>query len=137
MKLTIYYDGQFWIGIIEVVKNGKLKAYRHMFGHEPNDEQVIDFIHHQLLQIISQSEQEGMTIKPRSKKKINPKRLQRKISKEMKNIGVSTKAQIAIKQEFEAKKEQKKKHNKQMREKIKEQKYLLRKQKAKAKHRGK
>ncbi|MGZ0879268.1 DUF2992 family protein [Priestia megaterium] len=25
-SLTIYHDGQFWIGIIEVVENGKLRA---------------------------------------------------------------------------------------------------------------
>ncbi|MCY8835592.1 DUF2992 family protein, partial [Bacillus atrophaeus] len=59
------------------------------------------------------------------------------VSKEMKNIGISTKAQKAIKQELETRKEKKKQLNRKQREKIKEQKYLIRKQKAKEKHRGK
>ena len=62
--------------------------------------------------------------------------MQRQASKEMKNIGISTKAQKAIKQELEARKEKKKQLNRKQREKIKEQKYLIRKQKAKEKHRG-
>lgn len=37
MKLTIYYNGQFWVGVIEVVKNGKLKASQHLFGKETKD----------------------------------------------------------------------------------------------------
>lgn len=32
MKLTVYYDGQFWVGVIEVVNDGKLRAIRHLFG---------------------------------------------------------------------------------------------------------
>ncbi len=28
MKLTVYYDGQFWVGVIEVVNDGKLRAIR-------------------------------------------------------------------------------------------------------------
>ncbi|MCZ0067247.1 YjdF family protein [Bacillus sonorensis] len=137
MKLTIYYDGQFWIGIIEIVQEGNVKAFRHLFGREPKDVEILNFVHHQLLQVISQTEQEGIGIKAEAKKKINPKRLQRQVAKEMKSTGVSTKAQQAIKQGLEAKKAMNKRLNKEQREKEKEQKYRLGKQKAKEKHRGK
>ncbi len=93
MKLTIYYDGQFYVGIIEVVQEGRLRAFRHMFGKEPKDVEVLDFVHHQLFQIVSRSEQEGIRIEAEAKGKINPKRLQRQVSKEMKNAPISTKAQ--------------------------------------------
>lgn len=43
MKLTVYYDGQFWIGVIEVVIEGKLRAVRHLFGKEPKDSEVFAF----------------------------------------------------------------------------------------------
>ncbi|MEC1647456.1 YjdF family protein [Bacillus halotolerans] len=137
MKLTIYYNGQFWVGVIEVVKNGKLKASQHLFGKEPKDSEVFDFVNRQLLKTLSQSEQEGVRVKAQDQKKINPKRLQRQVSKELKRAGASLKAQDAMKQELEAKKQKKKQITKEQREKIKEQKYLLRKQKAKKKHRGK
>ncbi len=137
MSLTIYYDGQFWVGIIEVVEDGKLRAFRYVFGAEPKDTEILDFIYYKLLNIINQSVHSGLDVKGKSDKKINPKRLQRQVAKQINKVGVSTKAQEAIKQEYEEKKKSKKKRAKQYREELKEQKYLMKKQKAKSKHKGK
>ncbi|MDT0147840.1 YjdF family protein [Priestia aryabhattai] len=137
MSLTIYHDGQFWIGIIEVVEGGKLKAFRYVFGAEPKDTEILDFIHHKLLNLINQSIHSGLDVKINSNKKVNPKRLQRQVAKEVNKIGISTKAQEAMKQEYEEKKKSRKKKSKQYREELKEQKYLMKKLKAKAKHKGK
>ncbi|MCG0050771.1 YjdF family protein [Priestia aryabhattai] len=137
MSLTIYHDGQFWVGIIEVVEDGKLRAFRYVFGAEPKDTEILDFIYYKLLNIINQSVHSGLDVKGKSDKKINPKRLQRQVAKQINKVGVSTKAQEAMKQEYEEKKKSKKKRAKQYREELKEQKYLMKKQKAKAKHKGK
>ncbi|MFS2174073.1 YjdF family protein [Priestia aryabhattai] len=137
MSLTIYHDGQFWVGIIEVVEDGKLRAFRYVFGAEPKDKEILDFIYYRLLDIINQSVHSGLDVRRKSDKKINPKRLQRQVAKERNKVGVSTKAEEAIKQEYEEKKKSKKKRAKQYREELKEQKYLMKKQKAKAKHKGK
>ncbi|WP_339995522.1 YjdF family protein [Priestia aryabhattai] len=137
MSLTIYHDGQFWIGIIEVVEGGKLKAFRYVFGAEPKDTEILDFIHHKLLNLINQSIHSGLDAKIKSNKKVNPKRLQRQVAKEINKVGISTKAQEAMKQEYEEKKKSRKKKSKQYREELKEQKYLMKKLKAKAKHKGK
>ncbi|MBY0029125.1 YjdF family protein [Priestia aryabhattai] len=137
MSLTIYHDGQFWIGIIEVVEGGKLKAFRYVFGAEPKDTEILDFIHHKLLNLINQSIHSGLDVKIKSNKKVNPKRLQRQVAKEVNKIGISTKAQEAMKQEYEEKKKSRKKKSKQYREELKEQKYLVKKLKAKTKHKGK
>ncbi|WP_318619095.1 YjdF family protein [Priestia megaterium] len=137
MSLTIYHDGQFWVGIIEVVEDGKLRAFRYVFGAEPKDTEILDFIYYKLLNIINQSVHSGLDVKGKSDKKINPKRLQRQVAKQINKVGVSTKAQEAMKQEYEEKKKSKKKRAKQYREELKDQKYLMKKQKAKAKHKGK
>ncbi|MGE1115171.1 YjdF family protein [Priestia megaterium] len=137
MSLTIYHDGQFWVGIIEIVEDGKLRAFRYVFGAEPKDTEILDFIYYRLLDIINQSVHSGLDVKRKSDKKINPKRLQRQVAKEINKVGISTKAQEAMKQEYEEKKKSKKKRAKQYREELKEQKYLMKKQKAKAKHKGK
>ncbi|MFE4100242.1 YjdF family protein [Priestia sp. YIM B13484] len=137
MSLTIYHDGQFWVGIIEVVEDGKLRAFRYVFGAEPKDTEILDFIYYKLLNIINQSVHSGLDVKGKSNKKINSKRLQRQVAKEINKLGISTKAQEAMKQEYEEKKKSKKKRAKQYREELKEQKYLMKKQKAKAKHKGK
>jgi len=137
MSLTIYHDAQFWVGIIEVVEDGKLRAFRYVFGAEPKDTEILDFIYYKLLNIINQSVHSGLDVKRKSNKKINPKRLQRQVAKQINKVGVSTKAQEAMKQEYEEKKKSKKKRAKQYREELKDQKYLIKKQKAKAKHKGK
>lgn len=137
MSLTIYHDGQFWVGIIEVVEDGKLRAFRYVFGTEPKDTEILDFIYYKLLKIINQSVHSGIDVEGKPDKKINPKRLQRQVAKQINKVGVSTKAQEAMKQEYEEKKKSKKKRAKQYREELKDQKYLMKKQKAKAKHKGK
>lgn len=108
MSLTIYHDGQFWVGIIEVVEDGKLRAFRYVFGAEPKDTEILDFIYYRLLDIINQSVHSGLDVKRKSDKKINPKRLQRQVAKQINKVGISTKAQEAMKQEYEEKKKSKK-----------------------------
>ncbi|MDF2058529.1 YjdF family protein [Priestia megaterium] len=130
MSLTIYHDGQFWVGIIEVVEDGKLRAFRYVFGAKPKDTEILEFIYYRLLDIINKSVHSGLDVERKSDKKINPKRLQRQVAKEINKVGISTKAQEAMKQEYEEKKKSKKKRAKQYREELK-------KQKAKAKHKGK
>ncbi|SUV03923.1 Protein of uncharacterised function (DUF2992) [Priestia megaterium] len=137
MSLTIYHDGQFWVGIIEVVEGGKLKAFRYVFGTEPKDTEILDFIYDRLLEVINQSVHAGLDVKRKSTKKVNPKRLQRQVAKEINKVGISTKAQEAMKQEYEEKKKSRKKKAKQYHEELKEQKYLMKKLKAKARHKGK
>lgn len=90
-----------------------------------------------MLEVINQSVHAGLDVKIKSNKKVNPKRLQRQVAKEINNVGISTKAQEAVKKEYEEKKKSRKKKAKQYREELKEQKYFIKKQKAKAKHKGK
>ncbi|AUO13493.1 YjdF family protein [Priestia megaterium] len=111
MSLTIYHDGQFWVGIIEVVEGGKLKAFRYVFGPEPKDTEVLDFIYDRLLEVINQSAHAGIDVKIKSNKKVNPKRLQRQVAKERNKVGISTKAQEAMKQAYEEKKKRSTKAN--------------------------
>ncbi|CAI6252172.1 hypothetical protein NRS6120_07000 [Bacillus subtilis] len=75
MKLTIYYDGQFWVGVVEVVNNGKLRAFRHLFGKEPRDSEVLEFVHNQLLNMMAQAEQEGVSLQGRRQKKDQSKKI--------------------------------------------------------------
>lgn len=136
MTLTIYYDGQFWIGVVEFHENERLKAYRYVFGTEPNDSEVLEFVNNRLLGIIHKSKQVGIEDKKKLKKKINPKRLQRKVAKEIQNRGVSAKAQEAIKKEIEQRKLESKKLKKERNDAFKQRKWELKKQKAKQKHKG-
>lgn len=137
MKLTVTYDGQFWIGIIELIEGKKFKAYRYLFGTEPSNIEIYEFVNRDLLKFINRSNQKGIDVKKQKQTKINPKRLQREVAKEMKKKDISTKAQEAIRLELDERKKEKKIMSKEHKEEIKQKKRELRIQKAKAKKRGK
>ena len=43
-KLTIFFDNSFWVGVFERVEGNKLSVCRVVFGTEPKDYEVYDFI---------------------------------------------------------------------------------------------
>jgi hypothetical protein len=77
MKLTILHDGKFYVGIVETVSENTLKAYRYVFGAEPKDQDVLDFVYQDLQRLLDTQHQEGVPIDQNVIQKINPKRLQR------------------------------------------------------------
>ena len=42
--LTVYHDGQFWVGVVEHVENDMLKVERVVFGAEPSNEEVYTWV---------------------------------------------------------------------------------------------
>jgi hypothetical protein len=67
---------------------------------------------------------------------VNPKRLQRVIKKETSALGIGTKAQQAIKLDYEARKQEIKKASKEKREELKQIKFQMRQEKKKEKKKG-
>ncbi|WML31184.1 YjdF family protein [Neobacillus sp. OS1-32] len=137
MKLTITYDGQFYVGIVETISENTLKAYRYVFGNEPKDQEVLDFVNNDLLKLITSHSQEGVPANHTLKRNINPKRLQRQAAKELANTSISFKAQEAIKKEYEQRKKSKINEKRNLKEEQKQYKWDLKKQKAKNKRKGK
>ncbi|MFP3391739.1 YjdF family protein [Brevibacillus sp. SIMBA_040] len=135
MKLTVFFNGQYWVGVVELQEGKKLKASQFIFGSEPKDAEVMDFVHHQMLGLLSSSK-EQVDIRTASEQKVNPKRLARQVAKEMRTTGVSTFAQEAMKLDLALRKKERKATNKKKDELLQEKKYLLKVQKAKEKHRG-
>ena len=42
--LTVYHDGQFWVGLAEHVEDGTYGVARIVFGAEPSDEEILQFV---------------------------------------------------------------------------------------------
>ncbi|MFB7121838.1 YjdF family protein [Bacillus tropicus] len=108
MKLTIYFDGQFWIGILEMYENNKLKVCKHIFGSEPKDSEILDFVFHDMIPLLNGTSGVKNSIDKRKNKTINPKRLIRLAAKEIKDQGVSNKSYEVLRIELEQKKKIKK-----------------------------
>ncbi|MDT2524238.1 YjdF family protein [Enterococcus raffinosus] len=94
MKLTIYFDGSFWCGLVEAEFDGHYQAIRYVFGPEPKDADIFAFIATRLPHLLEQSG--TVSAKKRPEKKVNPKRMQRLINREKRQPVISTKAQRAI-----------------------------------------
>lgn len=132
--LTVYFDGQFWIGIYERISQGRLEVSKITFGAEPKDYEVYGFILKNWKNLRFSPRIEDNAKKNR---KINPKRMQREINKQLKNKGVGTKSQQALKLQQEQNKLDRKSLRKMKKEEEKKIQFELRQKKKKAKHRGK
>ncbi len=94
MKLTIYFDGSFWCGLVEAETDSHYQVIRYVFGAEPKDADVFAFIAKRLPRLLDEAG--TVAAEKKSEKKINPKRMQRLINREKRQPVVSTKAQLAI-----------------------------------------
>lgn len=133
MELSIFHDGQFFIGLVEYREEDRVKLMKFTFGTEPNSAEIFYFIYGHLDELINQTK---VSIEKKKLKKVNPKRLQRQVAKEQKQLKTSTYAQKAIKKEQEMKKVQSKKSKKLKKEQTKARKRQLKVQKNKQKKKG-
>lgn len=42
--MTVFFEGSFWVGVFERAEDGKLSVCRVVFGSEPRDYEVWEFI---------------------------------------------------------------------------------------------
>lgn len=132
---TVYFDGSFWVGVYERRYQDKLEVARVVFGAEPKDYEIYDFILHKFyrLQFSPQIEEKQSLI---PKKCINPKRRYRLVEKSLQKNGVGTKAQQALALQREVKKEAADAIRKEKKAERLAQRFMLKQEKKKEKHRG-
>ena len=131
-KLTVYFEEPFWVGVFELLDGGKLSVCRIVFGAEPTDAEIYDFIlkHYYHLKY-------STPVKTEIKLKAdNPKRRQRNARKQLENTGIGTKSQQALQKQYEENKTERKIKNREQREAEKQRQFELKQQKRKEKHRG-
>lgn len=135
MQLTVLFNGQFWVGILERRIDGRLFAVQQLFGPEPHDQEILEFVNHQLFELMRGVSQ-GISDNSRLKQPKNPKRMAREAAKAMQAQGISTKAQQALSAELELRKVEHHRETKAEKEALLEYKRETRRNKAKARHRG-
>lgn len=131
-KLTVFFEGSFWVGVFERISNGKLSVCKVTFGAEPKDHDIWDFIlkHYYELKF-------SPAIETKVKQTAdNPKRRQRNAGKQLQALGVGTKSQQALQMQREEMKTQRKQISREQRKAGKLRQFDLKQQKRKAKHKG-
>lgn len=132
MTLKVFFENPFWIGVFERIEDGHMSVSKIIFGNEPKDYEIYEFILKKYRQL--QFSPHIQTTSP--KIHVNPKQQMRKVKRESKNVSLGTKSQQALKLQHEQRKivlTQKAKEQKKARAK---QQFELKQQKKKRKHRG-
>ena len=130
--LTVYHDGQFWVGLAERVEDGRYGAARIVFGAEPSDEEILRFVVNKWAKLSFFGHDSTEASKPAK----NPKRRAREASRALKQPAMGTKAQQALASQREAMKRESVRARSQRRANEAEVCFEQRKLKRKQKHRG-
>ena len=131
-KLMVYFDEPFWVGVFERIEDGKLSVAKVTFGAEPKDYEVYEFIlkYYCSLQF---SPAVATVVKANIR---NPKRMQRDVTKQLRNTGIGTKSQQALKLQQKQNKQERKVKSREHKLAEAKRMFGLKQQKKKEKHRG-
>lgn len=131
-KLSVFFEEPFWVGIFERIENVKLTAAKVIFGAEPKDAEVYEFIlkHYYDLRF---SPAVAADVKTEKK---NPKRIRREVKRQMSDKCVCTKSQMALKLQQEQFKLIRKTKSKEVKQAEIKRRFEQKQQKKKDKHRG-
>ena len=131
-SFTVFFEDPFWVGVYEREEPGGLTACRVVFGAEPKDYEVYDFVLRNYYRL-KFSPAVATDVKEAGR---NPKRVQREVRKQVQNTGIGTKSQQALKLQQEQLKTERKTVSREKREVEKQRQFELKQQKRKEKHRG-
>ena len=130
--LRVFFEDPFWIGVMERVDSGKMAVCKITFGPEPKDYEVHEFL---------AREYYGLRFSPAVAAAVkesheNPKRMKRRVRRELKDSGMGTKSQQALKLQQEQMKTDRRAVSREKKETEARRQFELKQQKKKEKHRG-
>ena len=131
--LTILFEKCFWVGLYERMDGGRYEVCTITFGAEPKDYEVYDFLLKNWHKVKFSPPVKTDIIEER---RINPKRMQREINRQLEDKGIGTKAQQALTLQHEQNKLKRRTKSREQKEAEKEKQFALKQEKKRAKHRG-
>ena len=136
IKATILFEKRFWVGIFERTDKDGYSVARHIFGGEPSDPEIYEFVLAHFIELkFGRAKEIHVQIH-----RMNPKRVQREVRREMERMKdtsqPSTFAQDYMREELEKKKIEKKKVSSAQKQSRKDDQFALKQQKRKEKQKG-
>lgn len=136
VKATIFFEKRFWVGIFERTDKEGYAVARHIFGGEPSDPEIHEFVLNHYVDL-KFGEPKDICIQIQ---RMNPKRVQREVRREMEKMKETTKpstlAQDYMRDEIEKKKKERKSVSSAEKQARKDEQFNLKQEKRKEKHRG-
>lgn len=136
IKATILFEKRFWMGIFERTDKEGYAVARHIFGGEPSDPEIYEFVlkHYHELKF---GEMKELNIQIQ---RMNPKRVQREVRREMEKMKEtakpSTLAQDYMREEIEKRKKERNTISSTENQARKDEQFAIKQQKRKEKQRG-
>ena len=131
-KLTVYFEEPFWVGVFERIEDGKLSVAKVIFGAEPKDYEVQEYIQQYYFSLKFSPAVETVV----KDIKRNPKRMQREAKKQTMETGIGTKSKQALKLQQEQNKQVGKERSRKKKEAEEQRMFELKQQKKREKHKG-
>ena len=130
--LTVYFEDPFWVGVFEKTDDRRLSVSKITFGAEPKDYDVYSRV---------LKDYDGLRFSPAvaavvSETKLNPKRMQREVRRQVLDSGIGTRSQQALKMQQEQNKQERKVRSREEKLAETERRFALKQQKKREKHRG-
>ena len=97
ISLTVFFEDPFWVGVFELIDDGKLSVCKVTFGAEPKDDDVWEFILQNYDRMVFSPAVETETKQTAD----NPKRRLRNVRKQTERSGIGTKSQQALQMQRE------------------------------------
>lgn len=132
VRLTIYFNGTFWVGVFERTIDNNLQVASYLFKTEPKEIEIYNLI---LYNYNSIKFSKKTISEDNIEKCLSPKRMKRLVKKQVvKSIG--TKSQQLLKEQYQENKIKRKVTNKLKKEEKEKIKFELKQSKRIEKHKG-
>lgn len=136
IKATIFFEKRYWVGTFERTDKEGYAVARHIFGAEPSDPEIHEFVLSHFIELkFGEPKEVSIQIQ-----RMSPKRVQREVRREMERMKETTRpstlAQDYMREEMEKKKKEKKNISRSEKEARKDQQFAIKQEKRKEKHRG-
>lgn len=132
-SLTVTFEPPFWIGLYKRESNGAYEVCKITFDAEPKDYEVHEFLLRNWHGLSYSPKLQGGSL---SERRLNPKRLQREIKRQLEPRGIGTKAQEALKLQHGQNKKLRQSTSREAREAGKVRRFLQKQEQRREKHKG-
>ena len=120
---------------MELEDDGILYAARHIFGAEPGDQEVYDFVQREITHLLGNLTT-GIPLESAPSRAVNFKRMQRETRRAVQTVGITSQAHEAMRLQLEQHKQERQHISREQRDASREHKRAVAEEKARAKHRG-
>ena len=133
MNFTVTFDGQFYVGVCTKRTDGKFFACKITFGAEPKDGEVLEFVKTKWYEMRFGSIESDEVKSERKNPKTRNREIRRVVAS---NRAIGTKAMQAVKKQVEDRKAERKDAARERRAAEADEKFRLRQEKKREKHKG-